>query len=70
MSNKTISTAFGVKTVDRVIGCMVQRYVKTLPTPSAPNGEYWTLNPQRGYVPVASNSRALVAALSRSSFWA
>jgi hypothetical protein len=54
----TIQTAFGKRRVVRVIG----EYVQTIPTPSAPNGEWWTLNPQRGYVPVPPNARGLLAA--------
>lgn len=58
-----ITTAFGARTINRV----VDGYVNTLPTVSAPNGEWWVLNPQRGYVPVPSNARGLVDALNPPS---
>lgn len=63
----TISTAFGKRTVFRIVGgCLKTGYVYTQPTPAAPNGEWWTLNPQRGYVPVPSNARGLACALGRT----
>ena len=62
----TIKTAFGNKSVSKRAGVCGEYYL-TLPTPSAPNGEWWTCNPQRGFVPVPSNSRALVAAIAESA---
>lgn len=62
----TIKTAFGDKHVSKRVGICGEYYL-TLPTPSAPNGEWWTCNPQRGFVPVPSNSRALVAAIAESA---
>ena len=60
----TIDTPFGKRRVARIVGgCLVTGYVYTVPTANAPNGEWWTLNPQHGYVPVASNSRGLIRAL-------
>lgn len=56
-----IRTVFGVKTVVRRIGEAGQ-YVWTAPLPNAPNGEWWTFNPQKGWVPIPSNGRALMAA--------
>lgn len=55
-----IKTAFGEKNIDRRIGSCGE-YYHEMPSPSAPNGAWWTLNPQHGFVPVASNSRALRA---------
>jgi len=55
----TIQTPYGKRTVNRVVGC----YVETLPRPNEPHGAWWTLNPQRGYVPVPSNARGLRDAL-------
>lgn len=42
-------------------------YYFTTPTPSAPHGEWWTFNQQRGFVPVPSNGRALKASLFSDS---
>lgn len=61
-----IETAFGTKRVVRRVG-VCGEYVETTPTRSAPNGEWWTLNPQRGFVPVDSNARGLLAALGMAS---
>lgn len=61
----TISTACGIKTVVRRVGVQGEYYY-TLPTLSAPHGEWWTLNPQRGFVPVPGNGRALLAAKAYS----
>jgi len=58
-----VQTAFGKKAVVRRFGVSGE-YVETIPTPSAPHGEFWTLNPQRGWVPVPSNGRALRAAIA------
>jgi hypothetical protein len=58
-----IDTASGRKTVVQRAG-VAGDYYYTLPAPNAPNGEWWTLNPQRGYVSVPSNSRGLMAALA------
>lgn len=63
MSTK-IQTAFGTKTVVRRVGKVAAEYYFTLPTPNAPNGEWWTCNPQQGFVPVPSNGRGLLAALA------
>jgi hypothetical protein len=64
MSKMTeINTPFGKRTLMRRVG-LHGTYWYTLPTPSAPNGEWWVLNEQRGFVPVASNSRGLVLALA------
>lgn len=57
---KYIQTAYG----RRSIGTRVGDYVWTLPHPGDPNGAWWTLNQQRGWVYVPSNSRALRLALS------
>ena len=54
-----IQTAFGEKTVSKRVG----EYYYSLPAPNAPNGAWWTLNPQHGFVPVPSTSRALQEAL-------
>lgn len=59
-----IETAFGKRTVVRRVGAQGE-YAETLPTPSAPHGEWWTQNPQRGWVPVPSNGRALLSAIER-----
>jgi hypothetical protein len=59
----TISTPFGKRTVIRRTG-VAYEYWYTAPTPSAPHGEWWVLNEQRGFVPIASNSRGLIAALA------
>lgn len=59
-----INTPFGKKTVVRRVGSQKEYYL-TLPTAAAPNGEWWVLNPQSGFVPVPSNGRALVEALAR-----
>lgn len=64
MATFKIETAFGRKTAVRRIGTAGE-YCYTLPAPNAPNGEWWTLNPQRGWVPVASNSRGLLDAQER-----
>lgn len=58
----TIQTAFGRKKITRRAGVAGEYYFEA-PSPSAPNGGWWALNPQKGFVPVASNSRALLAAL-------
>lgn len=65
----TINTAFGKRHVVRRIGTHGV-YWQTLPTESAPDGEWWVLNEQHGFVPVASNSRGLLAALDEiASEW-
>jgi hypothetical protein len=61
---RAIQTAYGKRHVVRRIGS----YVETIPTPAAPNGEWWVLNPQKGYVPVASNSRALLHTLAHGAY--
>ena len=66
MKTFRIATAFGKRTAVRRFG-KIGEYAETLPTPGAPNGEFWTLNQQRGWVPVASNSRALRLALSEAA---
>jgi hypothetical protein len=60
-----IETAFGRKRVIRRFGYCAE-YAETIATGAAPNGEYWLLNEQHGWVPVASNGRALQAALADS----
>lgn len=57
-----IHTPFGPRVLVRRVGAAAE-YYETLPTPSEPHGAWWTLNQQRGFVPVPSNSRALLAAL-------
>jgi hypothetical protein len=57
-----INTAFGPRSVVRRVG-VAGEYYETLPTRSAPNGEWWVHNEQKGFVPVPSNGRALRAAL-------
>ena len=57
-----IKTAFGEKTIDYRVGTCGE-YYHEIPGPSAPNGGWWTLNPQTGFVPVPSNSRALRATI-------
>jgi hypothetical protein len=66
MSNATIQTTIGIKHVVRRVGVM-REYYHTLPTPSAPHGEWWVHNPQYGFVPVPSNGRALCAALEEDN---
>jgi hypothetical protein len=56
-----IPTAFGDRYVVRRFGVTLE-YYETIPTKSAPHGEFWVLNPQRGFVPVSSTSRGLVRA--------
>jgi hypothetical protein len=62
-----INTAFGKRSVIRRAGTMGE-YYQTMSTPSAPNGAWWTLNPQRGFVPVPSNAPALLEALARGEY--
>lgn len=57
-----IKTAFGTKTIIRRVGPR-KEYFFEMPNLSASHGGWWTLNPQRGYVPVPSNCRALQAAI-------
>jgi hypothetical protein len=59
----TIRTPYGKKTITRRVGVAGEYYFEE-PSPSAPHGAWWTLNPQTGFVPVPSNSPALLAALS------
>jgi hypothetical protein len=40
----------------------VGEYAYTAPTKSAPNGEFWVNNPQRGWVSIPGNGRAISAA--------
>lgn len=61
-----IKTPFGKKAVVRRIGAAAE-YYQTTTTPNAPHGAWWVLNPQTGFVPVASNSRGLLAALTELS---
>lgn len=58
----TIQTPAGKKHIGRRVG-VAKEYYFELPSPSAPNGGWWTLNPQHGFVSVPSNSRALRAAI-------
>jgi hypothetical protein len=58
----SIETPFGKRVIARRVG-RAREYYETLPTPSAPHGEWWVLNPQTGFVPVASNNRGLKRAL-------
>ena len=46
-----------------ILSCSPEpEYYQEAPSASAPNGAWWVLNPQWGFVPIASNSRGLVAA--------
>jgi hypothetical protein len=56
-----IRTAYGEKLIVRRIGKQGE-YLYEPANKSAPNGGWWLLNAQRGYVPVPSNSPALVLA--------
>ena len=57
--------AFGkVKRVYREAG----PYVKTLETPSEPNGAWWKLT-EHGYVGVATNDRKLADAVAAAGFY-
>ena len=58
----TIKTALGKRYVVRAL--WFRNYVFTSPRPHAPNGEWWTLNPQQGWVAVHPNSRALLASIA------
>lgn len=60
-----INTPQGSKRVLRRVGVAGEYYL-TSPTETSPNGEWWTLNPQTGYVSVPWNSRALCSALEVS----
>lgn len=56
-----IQTSYGPRTLVRSVG----DYLHTTPTPSAPHGEWWRLDPQSGrLVDVPSNSPALRATLA------
>lgn len=57
-----IHTAFGVKTIVRRVGTQGW-YYQEAPNPSAPHGAWWLAHPSKGFVPVPSNSRALMAAI-------
>lgn len=54
----TINTPFGRKIIVRRVGTSGEYYQE------ASTGDWWTCNPQHGFVPVASNSRALQAAIA------
>jgi len=58
VSARTIETAFGRRSVVRRFGA-ASEYAYTIPRASAPNGEFWVFNEQRGWVPVPSNGRAV-----------
>ena len=60
-TNKKIQTQYGKKTLVRCFG-VAYEYAETMPTTSAPNGEYWVFNLQKGWIPVSSNSRAFILA--------
>lgn len=57
-----INTPFGKRELVRRAG-VAGEYYFTLPTASAPHGEWWVLNEQRGYVAIASNAPRLLAAI-------
>lgn len=59
----TINTPYGKKWVVRRVGTSGEYYYTT-PTPNAPNGAWWTLNPQRGFVPVSTMTKGLQDALA------
>lgn len=60
-----IETPFGKRSVVQRIGAGGE-YAFTAPRPSAPHGEWWVLNPQRGWIPTSpSESRALRTALRK-----
>jgi hypothetical protein len=61
-SMKQIKTPFGLRTLVRLVGTQGE-YAETLPRPAAPNGEWWVFNLQHGWQPIASNGRALRAAI-------
>lgn len=63
-----IRTPYGSRCIDRRAGTSAE-YALTLPTASEPHGAWWTLNPQRGWVPVPRTSRALIAALAAAPFY-
>jgi hypothetical protein len=66
MKRTRIKSAFGPKTVVRRIGRAAEYYL-TKPTSSAPNGEWWVLNPQHGFVSVSIvSSPGLLAAIAES----
>lgn len=54
--NMKIVTAHGNKFIARRVGAAFE-YVQDT------EGHWWTLNPQRGWAPVPSNSRGLLAAI-------
>jgi hypothetical protein len=62
MQSLFIKTPFGSKCVVRRVGAAFQ-YYQTTPTTAAPNGEWWVKDLNGVFMPVASNSRALVDAL-------
>lgn len=56
-----IPTVVGPRRLVRRFG-IAGEYAETTPRPSAPFGEFWTFNPQKGWVPCPSNSPGLQAA--------
>lgn len=64
---KTINTAYGKRNVRHVISYGLAVYIKTASTLNEPNGSWWTMNPQRGYVDVPSNGRSLTAAIAENN---
>ncbi len=57
----TIQTSYGKKSIIRRIG-VAGEYYQEVPGPNAQHGGWWVLNPQRGFVPIPSNGRALMLA--------
>jgi hypothetical protein len=57
-----INTPYGKRELVRRAG-VAGEYYYTEPTSAAPHGEWWVLNEQRGYVPVASNAPGLLGAI-------
>jgi hypothetical protein len=57
MKTTWFETAYGRRALNRRAGQMGEFYEDT-------RGGWWVLNPQRGFVPIASNSRSLLAALA------
>ena len=60
-----IQTALGTRNILRRVGIQGE-YYQEASSPSSPHGGWWLLNPQKGFVPVPSNSPALLAALEES----
>lgn len=63
-----IDTAVGKKTIIGRVGAQGEYYFEA-PNRSAPNGAWWILNEQKGFVPIPSNGRALLHAIEHHG-WA